>query len=105
MLEHVLADRAVVERAWPIVILQDRYGGTYSGGAWLAIAKADEAEPNAMGASRVVCCLMAGPHGSDTDAMAFWLFPPPWIAAGSSPNEAAIALLEKLTAVGGGGDA
>jgi len=97
MLDRVLTDRAVVDRAWPIVIVQDRYGGTYSGGGWLAIAKADEVEPHAYGMSRIACCLNAGPHGSDTAAMAFWLFPPDWIAAGRSPDEAAVALLAKLT--------
>jgi hypothetical protein len=52
-----------------------------------------------------MCCLKAGPHGSDTDAMAFWLFPPEWIAAGATPNEATMALIEKLSATSGGGDA
>lgn len=102
MREHLLADRTVVDRAWPIVILQDRYGGTYSGGAWLAIASADTVEPNAMGASRIACCMAVGPHGPNPLAMAFWMFPPPWIAAGASPNEAAIALLAKMGAEGGG---
>jgi hypothetical protein len=105
MREHLLADRRVVERAWPIVIVQDRYGGAYSGGAWLAIAKGDEMAVETFGASRVMCCLKAGPHGSDTDAMAFWLFPPEWIAAGATPNEATMALIEKLSATPGGGDA
>lgn len=76
---------------FPISIIEDRYGGCYAGGAWLAIAGADHLEN---GAYRVVRCLEDGPHGDDVDAKLFWTNPPPWIAVGSTPAEA----LERLHA-------
>lgn len=74
---------------WPIAIIEDRYGGTYSGGEWLAIAEADAVEN---GAYRVVRVLEGGPHSGDTEAMLFWTNPPKWIAVGNTPNEARAAL-------------
>ena len=74
---------------WPIALVQDRYGGGYSGGAWLAISAADRLEN---GAYRIVRCLEAGPSDSDIEARAFWADPPSWIAAGASPDEAIQAL-------------
>jgi hypothetical protein len=70
---------------YPIVIIQDRYGGCYSGGAWLAISRADQLEN---GAYRIVRCLEGGPHDGDVEAREFWENPPPWIAAGATPEEA-----------------
>jgi hypothetical protein len=74
---------------WPVVILQDRYGGTYSRGKWLALASADGLEN---GAYRIVRCLEAGPFGDDTEAIAFWAEPPHWIAVGDTPDQALHAL-------------
>jgi hypothetical protein len=71
--------------SYPVAIIEDRYGGCYSGGAWLAIAIADHLEN---GAYRVVGCLEDGPHGDDTDAQMFWAGPPSWIAVGNTPDEA-----------------
>jgi hypothetical protein len=70
---------------YPVAVVEDRYGGTYSGGRWLAIAQADRLEN---GAYRIVRCLEDGPHGDDGDAMAFWSDPPGWIACGDTPDEA-----------------
>jgi hypothetical protein len=90
---------------YPIAIIEDRYQGAYSGGQWLAIACADAVDD---GEVRIMRCLAYGPHGPDPLAMAFWMFPPPWIAAGKTPQEARTALLEKLVAAksqSGAGDA
>ena len=70
---------------FPIAIIQDRYGGVYSGGEWLAIANADSLYH---GLERVIWCLRNGPHGADMDARDFWASAPGWIAAANSPSEA-----------------
>jgi len=75
---------------WPVAVIQDRYGGCYSGGAWLAISEAYT--PFEHGMSRVDWCLNDGPHGGDTEAMMFWIEPPPWIAVGNTPDAAFKAL-------------
>lgn len=77
---------------YPVAIIEDRYGGTYSGGAWLAIDHADKMEN---GSPRIVRVIEGGPHGSDTEAMMFWTDPPDWIAVGDSPDEALAALAAK----------
>ncbi|MGI9449352.1 MAG: hypothetical protein ACR2QH_01645 [Geminicoccaceae bacterium] len=87
-----MADR---HTRFPIAIIQDRYSGSYSGGAWLAIAGADEID--GIWKPRVIDMLEGGPHGDDTDAMMFWADPPSWIAVGNSPDEA----LANLEAEGG----
>lgn len=74
---------------WPVAIIEDRYHGTYSGGAWIAIAEADSAYGDR---TRVSWCLNVGPHGDDTDAMVFWAEPPPWVAVGGTPDAARDAL-------------
>lgn len=85
---------------YPIAILQDRYGGAYSRGAWLAIAQADEMDN---GCYRIVRCLENGPLGSDTSAMMFWGEPPEWIAVGDTPQGAVANLKTKLSAEKGKG--
>jgi hypothetical protein len=82
------------DRHFPITIVQDRYGGVYSGGKWLALSIADKLEN---GSYRIVRMLEGGPHGEDGDAMAFWSNPPEWIAVGNSPDEALAALLRTNT--------
>jgi hypothetical protein len=72
---------------YPIAIIEDRYTGVYSKGAWLAIANADEPMPGCS-SSRLSFCLAEGPHGDDAEAMAFWRNPPDWIAVGSTPDKA-----------------
>ena len=76
----------------PIMVLQDRYGGCYSGGRWLAIREADRLEN---GAYRVVRCLEGGPSDEDIEAREFWTNPPSWIAAGQTPDEAVAALIAR----------
>jgi hypothetical protein len=83
--------------AYPLAIIADRYQGTYSGGAWLAIAGIED--PNL---GRLALDLLAdrvrdapNPWGEDLMAMEFWEAPPSWIAAGATPDEAIAALKRK----------
>jgi hypothetical protein len=73
----------------PIMLLPDRYGGTYSGGQWLAIR---EASAFVGSTARVDWVLDQGPGGNDLEAAAFWTVPPDWIIARATP-EAAVAAL------------
>ncbi|MBO9715197.1 hypothetical protein [Sphingomonas sp.] len=80
---------------YPVAILEDRYGGGYSGGKWIAVACADEGfglEP----LSRVDWMLQNGPHGNDLDAAGFWSNPPTWVAVGSTPDGALEALAQRM---------
>lgn len=78
---------------YPVVIVEDRYGGAYSGGRWLAVASADTvcAEADTL-IDRAAFVLDEGPSGADGDAMMFWADPPAWIAVGATPDEALNAL-------------
>lgn len=84
-------------RIHPVAILEDRYGGCYSRGAWLAVNGADTLEN---GCYRIIRTLEGGPCGDDCDAALFWGDPPDWIAAGATPDEALSNLLAKLTPKG-----
>jgi hypothetical protein len=77
---------------FPVALVQDRYQGVYSGGAWLAIAEASELVDSTN--TRVQFCLTddRGPFGQDPDAAAFWVDPPAWIASGNTPAAALEAL-------------
>jgi len=86
---------------WPIAILEDRYGGTYSGGAWLGIAEADEPLSEGGSVSRLDYVQVGGPFGGDGDAMAFWMEPPNWIVSAGSPNECLAKLRERARAARG----
>lgn len=97
-------ERAAVppDSLYPIAIIQDRYGGAYSGGAWLAIGASDEIMPPLFG-DMAITRLAAisdgrGPSGNDTEARAFWANEPAWIAAAVSPELALAALLAKQEA-------
>lgn len=82
------------ERLWPVVVMQDRYGGLYSGGYWLAIAEADTPHDSfLLDPTRAGYCLEAGPNGDDAEAVIFWSDRPDWIAAADSPDEAVAALV------------
>lgn len=81
---------------YPIIVLQDRYRGTYSGGPWLAISVADRLEN---GAYRVIRCLEGGPSGDDLEAQDFWANPPEWIEAAESPDQAVARLKAKSAAL------
>lgn len=73
-----------------IVIVQDRYGGVYSGGAWLAFQEADAVYKGS-------CVLSSGPNGGDFEASNFWSRLPSWIAVGDTPDEAKAHLISSRT--------
>lgn len=70
-----------------VMIIEDRYTGSYAPGRWLAIDEADTA-------GRIEA-VDNGPLGSDPDALMFWDDPPDWIAGGATPNDALAALEAK----------
>lgn len=86
---------------YPVAILEDRYGGVYSKGAWLAIANADKphiGDKPCVGdliGSRMEFCLNEGPNGSDPQASDFWDTPPSWIVVGKTPDDALAALKKR----------
>jgi hypothetical protein len=71
---------------YPVAIIEDRYGGTYSHGKWLAIREMNNDR------YRIV---MMGPHSEDGDAADFWDDPPEWIAVGDTPDEALAAIYKE----------
>jgi hypothetical protein len=77
---------------FPVALIQDRYRGVYSGGAWLAVAEVSELVDSTN--TRLQFCLTddLGPSGPDPDAAAFWVEPPSWIASGESTTAALEAL-------------
>ena len=77
---------------YPVVVVQDRYGGVYSGGAWLAIGSAPD---DLDGMPRLEWVLQIGPQAGDVEAASFWAEPPNWIAVGEDPNEA-VAKLQRF---------
>lgn len=77
----------------PIAIVEDRYGGVYSRGKWLAVNGADTLDN---GCYRIIRTLEQGPHDEDTEAMLFWADPPEWIASGHTPDQAFANLMAKL---------
>lgn len=90
-------DRDVAHRlSYPVVVLQDRYGGTYSGGEWLAIHDGDA---RLDGLPRVHWLIEFGPGSEDCEAGEFWVDPPEWIAVGSTPDSAVENLLRKVRAM------
>ena len=72
---------------YPIMIVEDRYGGSYSGGQWVAVAEAAES-PHRDAIDESIL-------GGDTACMMFWSDPPQWVAVGATPDEALGALLAK----------
>jgi hypothetical protein len=84
--------------AWPIALLEDRYGGAYSDGNWIAIANADIDVPGRI-ENRVAWVFRSDVFGGDNDCMDFWDGPAkqiPWLAAGESPELAIQNLYLKL---------
>ena len=75
---------------YPVVLIEDRYQGVYSGGRWLAVANADIRIEDVPRASWL---LGNGPGGDDLEAAEFWAQAPAWIAVGSTPDEAVRELL------------
>jgi hypothetical protein len=81
---------------YPLVLVEDRYAGTYSGGLWLAVARASELVENTN--TRAQFCLTGddGPSGGDIEAASFWRDPPHWISTGATPDEALKTLSDRL---------
>jgi hypothetical protein len=77
---------------YPVAVIQDRYQGVYSDGAWLAIADADEPHSEMARASWALTC---GPGGGGIEACRFWGSPPDWIGAGATCEGAIAQLLER----------
>jgi hypothetical protein len=82
--------------AYPLAVIEDRYGGSYAGGDWIAIACANEPELG----GKIIALLNAedgveGPWSDDVSAMCFWKEPPEFVAVGQTPDSAIAALLKK----------
>jgi hypothetical protein len=73
---------------WPTTIIEDRYGGGYSNGNWIAIAEADLDR---------LALVWKGALGEDIPAAKFWdtYSNERWIAVGNSPDEALANLIAK----------
>ena len=77
---------------YPIAVIEDRYSGTYSGGAWLALSRAN-AKVEGENLMRAEWVLADGPGGDDITCGVCWGKLPAWIAVGDSPD-AAVAMLQ-----------
>lgn len=84
----------IPDTLYPVVVVQDRYQGVYSGGAWLCVAAADTMEGQLHRASWV---LTFGPGSDDLIAAMFWATAPSWIASGRTPELAIDSLLAKVS--------
>lgn len=76
---------------YPVALLEDRYSGVYSGGAWVAVA-AHTSHPDRLRQT------IEGIYGEDLTAGAFGfkLRTLDWIAVGNTPREAVDNLTRKL---------
>lgn len=84
-----------LDSLYPVVIVQDRYFGLYSGATWFAVAMANTPYgPIDPDPTRIAFCLDDGPNGTDEEAVKFWQNPPKWIATGSTPEQAFTRLCE-----------
>jgi hypothetical protein len=74
---------------YPVRIYQDRYGGSYSGGAWIAI--------DMKRAALEISAIEEGILGSDVEVREFWFSvrDADWIAVGPTPDSALAALEAK----------
>jgi hypothetical protein len=75
----------------PIAIVEDRYGGVYSRGRWLAVAEFDARDVAGDGARTRLDYVMEHAHGDDVTARLFWDDDAPalpWLAVGDTPDQA-----------------
>jgi hypothetical protein len=74
---------------WPVRIYQDRYGGSYSGGGWVAVDMACK--------NMEITQIETGILGGDVEVREFWsvVSHEKWIAVGPTPNDALAALEAK----------
>lgn len=73
-------DNTSIQGMWPVIIVQDRYNGTYARGRWIAVSCADE--------ENRLQTVMDEANGGDGEAMTFWASPPTWVAVGDDPAQA-----------------
>ena len=105
-----MADTDLELDQYPVVIIEDRYNGAYSGGRWIAIANANRTEfglrpcEQQVGDMDRATYLLeeygTGPHGGDPEAAAFWLNAPDWMAVGDTPDQAMMNLRNGVKATG-----
>jgi hypothetical protein len=91
--------------AHPIAVVQDSYSGTYSGGKWIAIARANDLKCGCALLADLIAAktvqheairpLRDSPWGNDLSAAGFWVCPPDYVAVGDTPDAAVEALLGK----------
>ena len=79
---------------YPVAILEDRYGGVYSGGQWLAISNATDKHAESK-KTRLEYISSDGPSADDVTCANFWASAPKWIAVGATPNNAVQNLREE----------
>lgn len=77
---------------YPIGIVEDRYGGTYSGGKWVAIANVE-----LHSIDELMNNIDPSPWGDDMSASDWGDVPPDWAAVGETPDEALQNLYAKFT--------
>ncbi|WP_394829344.1 hypothetical protein [Pendulispora albinea] len=68
---------------WPTVITCDRYGGVYSGAAWIAFP---------------LECIPEAAEGDDNDCAEFWQNYDEPVGKGATPDEALSSLIEAMRA-------
>lgn len=66
---------------YPVVIYEDRYGGVYSGGEWIAVCSGCREGRNLLE-------MDGGPYDGDFEAGEWGADIPEWAAVGNTPNEA-----------------
>ena len=85
-------------RHFPTVILEDRYGGTYSGGAWIAVGgwyHYTDPKPESSDETRFQW-VEGIAHGDDFEAAEGLIFATlPWIGLGATPDAALADLMRK----------
>lgn len=93
----------------PIVILEDRYSGSYSGGSHIAVSQGsntetldsvflpDKSPPISMYRGKIQRYLLIEDvgNGCDTLSSPFWDNRPSWVGVGRSPSHAVLNLIEK----------
>ena len=82
-------------RTYPIAVIEDRYGGTYSGGKWIAVADFYASCGDALRSRLGV--VVDGAHGDDLTAAEFGGEKPEWCAVGNTPDEAIANLRAKVS--------
>lgn len=66
-------------KCYSVTILEDRYGGAYSGGQWIAIANSD---------IHKIKYVDYEANGDDGSSIDFWDDAPDYVAVGDTPNQA-----------------